>query len=69
MTATPEACCAQCRHFVGEPQALEKLIGGLAILSSAHGSVRADTGWCADQDRFRVARDGCPRFQQNPGEA
>ena len=54
--------CGACRHFVNDPLSLERGIPGLSILSSAFGSVRADTGWCRLDDRFRVPRQGCPEF-------
>ncbi|MBF0589798.1 MAG: hypothetical protein HQL53_11795 [Magnetococcales bacterium] len=54
--------CGDCRHFVGDPQALERVLPGLRALSSAFGSVRADSGWCALLDRFAVARDECADF-------
>jgi hypothetical protein len=38
--------CGQCRFFTGAPAAIERAIPGLNILSSAFGSVRADTGPC-----------------------
>jgi len=36
--------CGLCRFFTGAPAELERAIPGLNILSSAYGSVRADTG-------------------------
>jgi hypothetical protein len=38
--------CGKCRFFTGAPAAIERAIPGLNILSSAFGSVRADTGPC-----------------------
>jgi hypothetical protein len=38
--------CGMCRFLTGAPAALERAIPGLNILSSAFGSVRADTGLC-----------------------
>ena len=56
--------CAECRFFTGAPAALERAIPGLNILSSAYGSVRADTGLCRRHDTFVTARSAaCPQFE------
>jgi hypothetical protein len=58
--------CAACRFFTGAPAALERAIPGLNILSSAYGSVRADTGVCERHDFFTTAATpACPRFEGN----
>ncbi|CCQ72512.1 conserved protein of unknown function [Magnetospira sp. QH-2] len=62
MTEVKSPACGNCRSFIDDPTLLEREIGGLNILSSAHGSVRADTGWCRHHDRFRVSRDQCEDF-------
>jgi hypothetical protein len=68
-TNLPEAGatrCAACRFFTGAPAALERAIPGLNILSSAYGSVRADTGLCQRHDVFVTARStACPHFEKN----
>lgn len=38
--------CRDCALFVHDAQALERALPGFNILSSALGSVRADTGLC-----------------------
>jgi hypothetical protein len=58
------ARCAACRLFTGAPAALERTLPGLNILSSAYGSVRADTGLCQRHDVFTTARTAaCPQFE------
>jgi hypothetical protein len=57
--------CATCRFFTGTAAALECAIPGLNILSSAYGSVRADTGLCQRHDMFVTARSAaCPQFEK-----
>jgi hypothetical protein len=59
------ARCAACRFFTGAPAALERAIPGLNILSSAYGSVRADTGLCERRDLFTTAASpGCAEFEK-----
>jgi len=58
--------CAACRFFTGAPAALERAIPGVNILSSAYGSVRADTGLCERHSVFTTARSAaCPQFEAN----
>ena len=58
--------CGMCRFFTGAPAALQHAIPGLAILSSAYGSVRADTGLCERHGVFVTARTtACPQFENN----
>jgi hypothetical protein len=60
--------CAVCRFFTGAPAALERAIPGLNILSSAFGSVRADTGLCERHGVFTTARGAaCPQFEDGGG--
>jgi len=56
--------CANCEHYAHEPQALEALIPGLNILSSAFGSVRDETGLCDLHARFVVPSVSCDQFTQ-----
>jgi hypothetical protein len=50
----------------GAPAALERAIPGVNILSSAFGSVRADTGLCERHGVFTTARSAaCPQFEAN----
>lgn len=60
--SAPARCCAGCRHFVAAAGALEAQIAGLKILSSAYGSVRANTGLCLLRDLFRVPEQSCPEW-------
>lgn len=57
------ANCRQCANFVIAPGELEDLIPGLNIVSSAYGSVRADTGYCTYKDVFLTAAVACPGFK------
>jgi hypothetical protein len=60
--------CAACRLFTGAPAALERAIPGLNILSSAYGSVRADTGLCERHGVFTTAHSAaCPQFEGSGG--
>jgi hypothetical protein len=57
-----------CRLFTGAPAALERAIPGLNILSSAYGSVRADTGLCERHGVFTTAHSAaCPQFEGSGG--
>jgi hypothetical protein len=67
--ATTVPRCGNCGHFVGEALALEREFVGFNILSSAFGSVRADSGWCRLQDLVRLARDGCQQYRPRGGPA
>jgi len=63
---TAALTCRQCTHFVAEPEQLEALIPGLNIVSSAYGSVRADTAYCRFKDMFLLATIACPGFEPLP---
>lgn len=60
--ASARAACSRCRHYAGESSAVEGEVPGLAILSSAYGSVRADTAYCRRHDVFFVPLAACPEF-------
>jgi hypothetical protein len=55
--------CRQCAHFVTDPGELETIIPGLNIVSSAYGSVRADTAYCKSRDIFLTSIIICPAFK------
>lgn len=55
--------CIRCRHALLRPDHLEAAIPGLNILSSAYGSVRAETGLCRRHDKFITARSACADFE------
>jgi hypothetical protein len=58
--------CSECRFFTGAPAALERAIPGFNILSSAYGSVRADTGLCERRGVFTTAHSAaCPQFDDD----
>lgn len=63
------ATCHECSLFVHEAQALERALPGLNILSSAFGSVRADTGLCGATDILIVPGPACPAFRARLGAA
>jgi len=64
------ARCAACRFFTGAPAVLERAIPGVNILSSAYGSVCADTGLCERHGVFTTARSAaCPQFAANHHES
>lgn len=57
------ASCRQCVNFVIAPDELEDIMPGLNIVSSAYGSVRADTGYCKFKDVFLTPTLACPGFK------
>ena len=58
--------CRQCEHFVIDPGELETIIPGLNIVSSAYGSVRADTAYCKFKDIFLTSVLACHAFKSVP---
>ncbi len=62
-----EDSCHDCRLFVSEPQELERALPGLNILSSAFGSVRADTGLCQASATLIVPHGACAAFRARTG--
>jgi predicted adenine nucleotide alpha hydrolase (AANH) superfamily ATPase len=56
--------CQDCRHFSSDPAALEAALPGLAILSSAHASVRSGDGLCLFHDRLIDGGRRCASFAQ-----
>jgi len=60
--------CAVCAHFRNEPDYLEREIPGLATMSSAHASVRADDGICTLHERYLSARSTCTAFALHAGQ-
>jgi len=61
-SASAQGSCVSCRYFRNGAAFLEAAIPGLASLSSASASVRADDGLCLLHDRYRGARATCARF-------
>ncbi len=55
--------CRECEFFLSEPDRLERAVPGLNILSSAYGSVRADTAICERHDIFVTPLAECPDFR------
>lgn len=54
--------CRNCRHFTGEPLALETAFAGLSSLSSAFASVRSEDGLCRLHDRYVAGSSACASF-------
>jgi hypothetical protein len=53
------ASCRSCAHFRNDPAYIEATIKGLATMSSAHASVRADDGVCLRHDVYLSAEASC----------
>ncbi|MHB8667294.1 MAG: hypothetical protein ACYC7B_07220 [Burkholderiales bacterium] len=58
--------CRECRFFASEPGELERALPGINILSSAYGSVRADTAICEQRGIFVTPALACPDFLGRP---
>jgi hypothetical protein len=58
--------CLQCEYFVIDPGELESIIPGLNIVSSAYGSVRAETAYCKFKDIFLTQVLACHAFKSLP---
>jgi hypothetical protein len=58
----PKLTCRECGRFVQDAQGLERALPGLNILSSAFGSVRADTGMCRASDTMITPHLACAEF-------
>ena len=54
--------CRECQFFSSEPGDLERALPGINILSSAYGSVRADTAICEHRGIFVTPALACPDF-------
>ncbi|MBF0265495.1 MAG: hypothetical protein HQL46_09490 [Gammaproteobacteria bacterium] len=54
--------CYKCENFVVDASELEREIKGLNIVSSAYGSVRADTGLCLWHETFVTNSSSCDDF-------
>jgi len=63
------ATCRECRFFSCAPGALERAVPGVNILSSAYGSVRADTAICEHRGVFITPAPACSDFQPKPSMA
>lgn len=62
MTRAAAATCRHCVSFRNDPAFMERTFPGLAVLSSAWASVRADDGVCLRHDRHLSAEATCPDF-------
>jgi hypothetical protein len=62
MSAATAAACMGCRHFMHEPQSLERALPGLASLSSAYAAVRSHDGVCRLHERYVAWSSSCGRY-------
>ncbi|MBI4703795.1 MAG: hypothetical protein HY744_22015 [Deltaproteobacteria bacterium] len=62
MPRADEPRCGACRHFVGDPAAIEAALPAVHILGSMFASVRGDAGLCRLHRRFLSARERCEDF-------
>jgi len=56
-------CCARCVHFQSSPVLIEQRLSGLASLSSAYASIRAEDGLCMRHDRYVAATSACAELR------
>lgn len=64
-----DSICYRCRHFVDDPEVIERQLPGITALGSAYGSVRGNAGICRALDRFMEPLPGgdrCPSFAVKP---
>lgn len=54
--------CFSCSHFCDDPAAIERALPGLAVLSSAHASVRGRDGLCLLHDVMTNGAGACAHF-------
>ena len=59
---TDPATCCECRRFVDDPHALEKMFPAILILSSTYGSARGSNGVCLDRNTFQSPEPECEAF-------
>ena len=57
------SACFPCAHLCDDPVRVETALPGLAILSSAHASVRAQDGICLRHDVLIDGRHRCSSFR------
>jgi hypothetical protein len=60
---TQKGTCRDCSLFVHDSRDLERALPGLNILSSAFGSVRADTGLCKASETLITPHLACADFR------
>jgi hypothetical protein len=70
-TPSTQPTCGSCRHFVSDPQALERCFVGIGALSSAFGSTRGRAGICLMESTFGDPGPACASFEPHlpPGSA
>ncbi len=59
---TGREACAVCEFFDDRPDALERRLPGLAVLSSAHAATRKTDGLCSRRDRHVGGDARCDLF-------
>jgi len=55
--------CAPCAHFCTDPRVIERGMGGLSVMSSAHAAVRGRDGLCLVHDRLTNGMRACDSFR------
>ena len=55
--------CLDCSQFNAAPLDIEAALPGLATLSSAYASVRANDGLCAQHERYVAASSVCAQHR------
>jgi hypothetical protein len=60
--ASAEAGCFSCTSFCDDPARIERELPGLAVLSSAHASVRAQDGLCLRHHLLTHGRGHCEAY-------
>jgi hypothetical protein len=61
--------CLDCSQFNAAPLDIEAALPGLASLSSAYASVRANDGLCALHERYVAASSVCTQYRTRAGRA
>ncbi len=57
--------CLNCEFFNNDPEWIEAAFPGLNSLSSAYGSVRAESGTCSRHEVFLSAWKSCRDFKHS----
>jgi hypothetical protein len=66
MRLVAPAGCRGCTHFCQDGARLEVALPGLAVLSSAAGSTRADDGFCRHHDALINGQARCADYKLSP---
>jgi hypothetical protein len=66
--STSKKICANCRFFVDEPEAFERALPGILILSSGQGDTRGCQGLCKIHQKILTPTMSCTRFDLRADE-